>query len=217
MGKPAGVQIKRWLMILALLLFVVNTTSVVSLFLVYNYVDDIKSAYQPIVKSSSIVKEKILSAQVDLYKHLSDYQKDLHSLFTKTAALKVEIKKIYRIVKDDDISEIDLELLTGMLESTERFEKAVKKLVEAEEMKSVDWEKVNTLRNYVMDMGTETQNNAARIGNLINLLITNQNIQVTLVTLIVVCTLFLFFIISIMVMIQLHYWWRHFEDLILEL
>jgi len=217
MGKPAGVQIKRWLLTLALLLMVVNTISVVSLFLVYNYVNDIKSAYQPIVKSSATINEKILSAQIDLYKYLSEYQKNLDHVYINTSELKTEVKKIYNIVEEEDISAINVTLLTGTIESTQRFEKAIKRLQETENKETIDWEKINALRNYAMEMGTETLNNATRVNNEINLLITKHNIHVTLVALIVVCTLFIFLVLSIIVMIQLHYWWRHFEDLILEL
>jgi hypothetical protein len=217
MGKPAGVQIKRWFLTLALLLLVVNSIAVISLFLVYGYVNDIKAVYQPIVKSSSTINEKIMAAQIDLYKYLSEYQKDLGTVFSKTKELQNEIEKIKSLVKENEIKSIDVSMLDGTFESTKRFEKAISQLKKVEEQEFVDWEKVNDLRNYAMDIGNETLNNAARVANEINLLITKQNIHVTLVTLIVVCTLFVFFVISIIIMIQLNYWWRHFEDLILEL
>lgn len=217
MTKPAGVQIKIWFLTLVILLLFVNLISVISLFLVYNYVNDIKVAYQPIVKSSSIINEKILMAQIDLYKYLSEYQKDLDTVFVKTAELLNEIKNIEEIVKEKKIHSIEMNLLTDTLESAKRFEKAIKQLQLVEKKGNMDWEKINALRSYAMDMGMETLNNAASVNNLINLLITKQHIHVTLVTLVVVCMLFIFFVISVIIVIQLHYWWRRFEDIILEL
>ena len=217
MGKPAGVQIKRWLLILVAMLLIVNVISVVSLFLVYSYVNDIKSAYQPIANSSATINEKIMGAQVDLLKYLSEYQDNLSPVFNKTEELKKEINKIGHLVKDNDIGEKYLVSLNETLESTVRFEKAIRKLKETEKGAQVDWEKRDSLRRLAMDMATETQINATRMSNAVNILSRKQNIHVTMVTLGVVSTLFVFFIISIMIMIQLHYWWRKFEDLILDM
>ncbi len=217
MAKPAGVQIKRWFMILIILLITVNIISVLSFFVVYSKINEIKAAYQPIVKSSAAINSKILSAQIDLYKYLSEYQDDLGSVYIKTKGLTNELKNINSIVKEANIKALDVKLLDGVLESTEKFESAIKRLDSIDEQGVVDWDRVNELRDYAATMGTEASIKIESVNNEINLLITNHNIRVTLIALIVVCILFAFLILSFVIMIQLHYWWKKFEDLILEL
>lgn len=217
MEKPAGVQIKTWFLTLVFLLLLVNIISVVSLFIVYGKIDDIKGVYQPIVKSSALINEKIMSAQINLYEYLSEYRSDLEPVFVKTDDLAKELKKIKTLAEEKKIASFDLKLIDGILEATQSFEKAIKRLEETEKEGAVDWERINALRNYAVDMGKETFNKAASVSNDINLVITNHNIRVTLIALIVVCILFAFLIITVIIMIQLHYWWRRFEDLILEL
>lgn len=217
MSKPAGVQIKRWFLTLVLLLLVVNIISVASLYVVYTKIDDIKAAYQPVMNSSSIINENIMTAQLDLYKYLSDYQDNLSPVYASTGNLTKELKEINRIVVEKSIT-LDVNQLNEILDSTQRFEKAIKQLETVNEKSgTVDWDKVNELRRSAVESGTEAFNKAKAVNNDVNLLITKHNIRVTLIALIVVCVLFIFLIVSVIIMIQLLYWWRKFEDLILEL
>ncbi len=218
MTKPAGVQIKRWFVTLVILLSIVNLISVVSLFIVYNRIDEIKSAYQPIVKSSSVINARIMSAETDLYKYLAEYQNNLSSVYNKTNALIIELNRIKNIINEYNLQDsMDMNLLEGIIVSTETFVEAIKRLESMKKQEKKNWELIDDLNNEAMEMGAETLRKAAIVSSKANLLINKHNIKVRKIALTVVSILFVFLIVSVIIMVQLLHWWRTFEDLILEL
>ena len=62
-GEPAGVQIKKWLVILVLLIVVINVLAAGSLIVLQRSVTDIQRRYQPMLLAAGEVTAQVFQAR----------------------------------------------------------------------------------------------------------------------------------------------------------
>ena len=87
-GEPAGVQIKKWLVILVLLIVVINVLAAGSLILLQRSVTTIQRKYQPVLLAAGEISTQVHQAQASLYKYLGEYLENTDEVKERTALLR---------------------------------------------------------------------------------------------------------------------------------
>jgi len=90
-GKPAGVQIKRWLVVLVVAMVALDLIAAASLLTLQRSITRIHERYQPVLISAGEISTLVYQAQSSLYKYLGEYLPDTAEVAAQTAALEQTI------------------------------------------------------------------------------------------------------------------------------
>ena len=93
-GQPAGIQIKKWLIILVSLVVGINILAAGSLVLLQRYVSEIQAKYQPIMTGAGEISTQVCRAQADLYKYLGEYQPSTAEVESRTVLVEELVAKV---------------------------------------------------------------------------------------------------------------------------
>src|SRR5512137_2299295 len=86
-GKPAGVQIKRWLVVLVGAMVALDLIAAGSLLTLQRSITRIHERYEPVLVSAGEISTLVHQAQSSLYKYLGEYLPDTGEVAAYTASL----------------------------------------------------------------------------------------------------------------------------------
>ena len=210
-GKPAGVQIKRWLVVLVAAMVTLDVIAAASLLTLQRAITRIHERYQPGLVSAGEISTLVHQAQSSLYKYLGEYLPDTGEVAAHTAALE---KTIAAALTQDAGAEwrTDLEAIKASLD---KYRVVVNNLPRIGGV--TNWSEVNELRSQAKDLGQAMERTAGKLKADAVAKIGLQA-QVSLRLSSIAVYLFLgFFALSIVITVLLLRWWRHFQDMILNL
>jgi hypothetical protein len=210
-GKPAGVQIKRWLVVLVVAMVALDVIAAASLLTLQRSITRIHERYQPVLVSAGEISTLVHQAQSSFYKYLGEYLPDTGEVATHTASLE---RTIEAALKQDAGTEwrADLESIKGSLD---KYRVVVNNLPRIG--KVTNWAEVNELRSQAMDLGQAMERTAGKLkAGAVEKIGAQAQASLRLSSLAVY--LFLgFFALSILITVLLFFWWKNFQDMILNL
>ena len=210
-GKPTGMQIKRWLVVLVVAMVALDVIAAASLLTLQSAITRIHERYQPGLVSAGEISTLVHQAQSSLYKYLGEYLPDTREVATHTAALE---KTIATALTQDAGADwrSDLESIRASLE---KYRVVVNNLPRIGGV--TNWSEVNELRSQAMELGLAMERTAGKLKADAVAKISEQA-QASLRLFLIAVYLFLgFFALSIVITVLLYYWWKNFQDMILNL
>jgi len=210
-GQPAGVQIKKWLIILVTLLVVVNVMAAASLVVVQMSMTDIQARYQPVMISASEISTQVHQAQASLYKYLGEYLPDTTEVEQNTEALE---KTLEDGMNQEAASEW-LEELEAIRGNLAKYRVVVSSLPAIGA--GTDWGEVDEFRSQAVVLGQsmEKQATSLKAGVVARIRVkAGRSLRISSIAVVVfLCFLGLSAFITGLLLV----WWKQFQDMILNL
>jgi hypothetical protein len=210
-GKPAGMQIKRWLVVLVSAMVALDVIAAASLLTLQRSITRIHEHYQPVLVSAGEISTLVHQAQSSLYKYLGEYLPDTGEVAAHTASLE---KTIAAALTQEAGAERRADL--GEIKaSLDQYRVVVNNLPRIGGV--TDWKEVNELRNQAKDLGLAMERTAGKLkADAVAKIGAQAQASLRLSRLAVY--LFLgFFALSILITVLLYFWWTNFQDMILNL
>lgn len=210
-GQPAGIQIKKWLVILVSLIVVINVLAAVSLLLLQRSLTAIEGKYQPVLIASGTISTEVHQAQASLYKYLGEYLDSTAEVESKTGALGKTLQETADLKAAGEWRE-ELETIQNSLA---KYRVVIRNLPAIGE--GTDWDEVDEMRTQAVALGREMEEQAAAlregVGERIGLK-ARQSLQISRIAIMIfLCFLALSAVITALLLL----WWRQFQDMILNL
>jgi len=210
-GKPAGVQIKRWLVVLVVAMVALDLIAAASLLTLQRSITRIHERYQPVLVSAGEISTLVHQAQSSFYKYLGEYLPDTGEVASYTESLE---KTIVTAQAQDAGEEWSADLAT-IRANLEKYRVVVNNLPQIG--KVTNWGEVNELRAQAMDLGLSMERSASKLKADAVAKISEQA-RVSLQLSSYAVYVFLgFFALSILITVLLYLWWKNFQDMILNL
>lgn len=210
-GKPAGVQIKRWLVVLVAAMVALDLIAAASLLTLQRSITRIHERYQPVLVSAGEISTLVHQAQSSLYKYLGEYLPDTGEVAAHTASLE---RTIADALTQDAGEErrADLEAIKASLD---KYRVVVNNLPRIGGV--TNWSEVNELRTQAMDLGLAMERAADKLKAEAVAKIGAQAQGSLRLSSLAVYLFLGFFGLSILITVLLLLWWKNFQDLILNL
>ncbi|MHB8836590.1 MAG: hypothetical protein ACYC9Y_12940 [Candidatus Methylomirabilia bacterium] len=210
-GKPAGVQIKRWLVVLVVSMVALDLIATASLLTLQSAITRIHERYQPELISAGEISTLVHQAQSSLYKYLGEYLPDTGEVAAHTATLE---KTIAAALTQDAGAEWRANL-EAIKSSLAKYRVVINNLPRIGGV--TNWSEVNELRSQAKDLGQAMERTAVKLKADAVAKIGAQAQASLRLSLIAVYLFLGFFALSIVITILLYYWWKNFQDMILNL
>ncbi|MFH1288643.1 MAG: hypothetical protein ABII25_08110 [bacterium] len=154
--KPVGRQIQYWFSVLVLLVISINMVGIIGVFQIKKRLNQNINECQPIVKLCEGIYSYTLSSQIEAYKFLAGYSKDID-------LLTPHLKKIQKLI--DELSELRLSStldtqVRQIKQSLEKYKKTAS-LLET----SSTWDQKDQIQQNLVDSGREIIDMALRLKN----------------------------------------------------
>lgn len=210
-GKPAGVQIKRWLVVLVGAIVALDLIAAASLLTLQRSITRIHERYQPVLVSAGEISTLVHRAQSSLFKYLGEYLPDTVEVAAHTATLE---KTIAAAMRQEAGAEwrADLEAIRANLD---KYRVVVNNLPRIGGV--TDWEQVNELRSQAMDLGLSMERTAEKLKADAVAKISQQAQGSMRLSSLAVYVFLAFLGLSILITVLLLLWWKTFQDMILNL
>lgn len=210
-GDPAGVQIKKWLVILVLLIVVINVLAAASLIVLQRSVTAIQRRYQPVLLAAGDISTQVFQAQASLYKYLGEYLENTNEVKERTALLRTTLT---------DMSELEAAAeWQGKIE--EIRDSLAKYIVVVRNLPAIgagtDWSEVDEFRSQAVALGSAMEEQAAKLKEEVGSRIQAKADHSIRIARIAVVIFICFLCLSIVITSLLLVWWRQFQDMILNL
>lgn len=210
-GQPAGIQIKKWLIILVTLLVVVNVMAAASLVVVQMSMSDIQGRYQPVMISASEISTQVHQAQASLYKYLGEYRPDTAEVEQNTLALE---RTLEEAMKQEAAADWlgELEAIRGNLA---KYRVVVSSLPAIGA--GTDWGEVDEFRSQAVALGRSMEEQATSLKAGVGARIQAKAERSLRVSSSAVVVFLCFLGLSAFITGLLLVWWKQFQDMILNL
>jgi len=210
-GQPAGIQIKKWLIILVSLIVVINLLAAGSLVLLQRYVVEIQAKYQPVMTGAAEISIQVCRAQADLYKYLGEYQPSTAEVESRTLLIEERVGEVM-------LHEGSREWRGGLetiRDSLVKYRVVVRNLpvIGAE----TDWNEVDEFRSQAVMLGQEMESQASALKEEVSARIEVKAAQALRFARLVVFVCLGFLALSTLITVLLFAWWNQFQDMILNL
>ena len=210
-GEPAGIQIKKWLVILVSMIVLVNVMAAGSLVLPQRSVTAIQRTYQPVMVAASDITTQVYQAQTSLYKYLGEYLVDPAEVEERTAALESTVTAALGMEAAREWQE----QLEAIRDGLTRYRVVVRNLpaIGAE----TDWQEVDEFRTQAVALGRTMEEQASRLKEEVGARISERADRSLVLSRAAVFTFVGLLGLSILITVLLLAWWRQFQDMILNL
>jgi len=210
-GDPAGVQIKKWLVILVLLIVIINVLAAASLIVLQRSVTAIQRRYQPVLLAAGDITTGVYQAQASLYKYLGEYLESTDEVKERIALLGTTLS---------DMSELEAAAeWQGKIE--EIRDNLAKYIVVVRNLPAIgagtDWSEVDEFRTQAVVLGSSMEEQATKLKEEVGNRIQQKADQSIKVSRIAVGIFLCFLCLSMIITSLLLVWWRQFQDMILNL
>src|SRR5512138_2942816 len=154
---PPGIQIKRWVTILTLLIIVIDIIAAGSLFVVTNLMTVTVGRYQPLVMYSGDIASSVYRLHTGLYQYLGEYRQD-------TVQLQGEVQKLRETIKQALAEEAAADLGASLQEIDTTLEKYGKALQLLPKIGTVtNWKELDEIKNTAVALGGQVEELAAKM------------------------------------------------------
>ncbi len=207
---PPGVQIKRWLTILTILIVLIDFIAAGSLFVVNNLMSVIVGRYEPLVMYSGDIASSVYKLHTGLYQYLAEYRRDTVQLQGEVQKLRETIKQALQLPEAAslaDLKEIDVTL--------EKYGKALQMLPKIGTF--TNWKEVEEVKNSAVALGGQVEELAAKMKSHSYQQIAEKAARSRQIATTAMYVFLAFFLLSMVIVVLLFFWWRDFQEMILQL
>ncbi len=210
-GDPAGIQIKKWLVILVSMIVLVNVMAAGSLLVLQRSVTAIQRRYQPVMVAASDITTQVYQAQTSLYKYLGEYLADTSEVEQRTDALEATVEGALGMESAAEWQEQLEAIRDGLI----RYRVVVRNLpaIGAE----TDWQEVDEFRAQAVALGRSMEEQASRLKDEVGSRISERASRSLALSRVAVVIFVGLLALSALITVLLLAWWRQFQDMILNL
>jgi hypothetical protein len=210
-GQPAGIQIKKWLIILVSLIVVINVLAAGSLVLLQRYVMEIQAKYQPVMTGAGEISAEVSRAQADLYKYLGEYQPSTAEVESRIILLEGRLEEVLQ----HEGSREWQGKLQAIRDSLVKYRVVVRNLpaIGAE----TDWSEIDEFRSQAVMLGQAMEEQAAVLKEEVSARIQAKAAQARRFARVAVVACLGFLVLSTLITVLLFSWWNQFQEMILNL
>jgi flagellar basal body-associated protein FliL len=210
-GQPAGIQIKKWLIILVTLIVVVNVMAAASLVVVQMSMSDIQGRYLPVMISASEISTQVHQAQASLYKYLGEYLPDTAEVEQNTAVLEETLEAAMKLEAAGEWLG-ELEEIRGNLA---KYRVVVSSLPAIGA--GTDWGELDEFRSQAVVLGRSMEEQATSLKAGVGARIQTRAERSLRISSSAVVVFLCFLGLSAFITGLLVVWWKQFQDMILNL
>ncbi|WP_025322646.1 hypothetical protein [Deferrisoma camini] len=212
MGKPAGVQIRRWFFFLVALLVATNGGVLVGSWMVERSVTDAVERARPVVEVTGEIRAEILAAQREMFRYLAEFADDVTPALQHLDRLSEQVARARTLpgtrAMADDLDAMDTDV--------RRYRKVLE-LLPSTTGGTRDWARIQEYGATAVRLGAEVGRRAEKIATDALSTIRRRGKAAVRVARwarwAAVGTLG----VSLITVFALARWWRRFQDLILGL
>jgi ABC-type multidrug transport system fused ATPase/permease subunit len=210
MGKPAGVQLKRWFIVMIVVLLLVSISSVLGAVLTRMTVLDVTEKYQPFQIATTQVEFEVVSAQRDMFEYISELSDTPDSALGHIDKLNEQISRAEALAPTAD-SKASLETLRTL---AAQYRVAIEQLPSVMEGNR-DWSRMEEMKSTAISYGDQAASLAAELSTWAQQKIQEKAAFSTFLTTAAMWGLIGLFIASMVVIAALVHWWKRFQDMML--
>ncbi len=212
MSRPAGVQIRRWFLLLVGLLLVTNVGALAASWLVERSVRSATEKAQPLLGATVAIRAEILAAQRDLFRYLAEFTPDVAPALSRLDNLEKLLEQARGLPGAEGFRpELD-----EIGRAADRYRKVLEILPRTVEG-ARDWNRIEEYGTMAVRLGTEVEKRADRLASLALARIrSNGEAAARLATWVRWASLGGLGV-GLLTILALVRWWRRFQDMILGL
>ncbi|MBI5014282.1 MAG: hypothetical protein HZB55_02175 [Deltaproteobacteria bacterium] len=210
MGKPAGLQIRRWFGFLVTLLLVVNGLGLAGSIVISRSVRAVVEEAEPLANSTEFIQREILAAQRTLFQYLAEFSD------APTAALGHldAVDQRVAVMRAAHPSPAVAAELDKILEGTDRYRKVLE-LLPRSSQGSRDWTRLQEYSSAAVNLGTAVEERASRLAQAAQEEIRRRRDDMATVAVAALWTSIAALTASALSVVALRHWWKRFQELIL--
>lgn len=210
-GQPAGIQIKKWLIILVSLIVFINILAAVTLILLQRSVTDIQAKYQPVLIAAIEINSRVYRTQVSLYKYLGEYLPTTEEIDTQTDLLEKTLDEALSLEGVDSWREE----LESIREGLAKYRVVVANLPAIGG--KTDWAQLDEFRSQAVSLGQSMEEDASKLKTEVGTRIDEKARRSLSVSRTAVVIFLVLIGLSAGITLLLLAWWRQFQEMILSL
>ena len=212
MSRPAGVQIRRWFLLLVGLLLVTNAGALTASWLVGRSVRAATEEAQPLLGATVAIRAEILAAQRDLFRYLAELAPDVAPALSRLDNLGKLLERARGLHGAGGFrAELD-----EIARAAERYRKVLEILPRSVEG-ARDWNRIEEYGTMAVRLGTEVEKRADRLASLaLERIRSNGAAAARLATGVWWASLGALGV-GVLTVLALVRWWHRFQDTILGL
>ena len=210
-GQPAGIQIKKWLIILVSLIVFINILAAVTLILLQRSVTDIQAKYQPVLIAAIEINSRVYRTQVSLYKYLGEYLPTTEEIDTQTDLLEKALDEALSLEGIDSW----IEELESIREGLAKYRVVVANLPAIGG--KTDWAQLDEFRSQAVSLGQSMEEDASKLKTEVGTRIDEKARRSLSVSRTAVVIFLVLIGLSAGITLLLLAWWRQFQEMILSL
>jgi hypothetical protein len=210
MGKPAGLQIRRWFGFLVSLLLVVNVLGLAGSIVISRSVRAVVEEAEPLANSTAFIQREILAAQRALFQYLAEFSD------APTAALGHldAVKRRVAVMRANPLTPAVAAELDKIETSTDQYRKVLE-LLPRSNQGSRDWTRLQEYSSTAVNLGNAVEDRASRLAQAAQEEIRRRRDDMAHVALATLWTSIAALTASGLSVLALRHWWKRFEELIL--
>lgn len=210
MARPAGVQIRRWFVLLVGLLIAVDLAALAGSLIVSRAVRGIVDQAAPLAAGTAAIRQEILFVQRDLFRYLSEFTGDTSGALEHLEAL---VERVAEAKTLNTSSEVASELETIKTNAL-RYRKVLE-LMPSTVGGSRDWSRLQEYSSTAVELGDTIEQRASRLAEAAQTEIHKRSNESAKVASLAIWACAGVLTASVVTILALRHWWKRFQDLIL--
>ncbi len=212
MGKPAGVQIRRWFVILVCLLVCTNLAGLAISVAITRSVRTVAGHAAPLASATAAVRTEILAAQREMFRYLAEFSDDTEAARGHLDRLAEQLQQARAVAGSEEVGAA----LEAIGKSAERYRKVLELMPETVSG-SRDWARLQEYSTRAVELGQDVEQGATRLADQAQAEIQRHNRASAQVADGASWAAGAVLVASLFTVLYLRHWWKRFQDQILEM
>lgn len=210
MSKPAGVQIRFWILFLGALLVLVDLTALTGSIVVTRSIRAVSERAAPVAATTAAIRLEIMAAQNELFRYLAEMADDTKRALTHLDALDRHLETTRTL----DVADASREELKSIQASADRYRKVLQ-LLPGTVAGVRDWARLQEYSETAIRLGLEVEQRVGQLADQAQQEIQDKNRNATRVAQAAMWGSVGVLSVSVLALLALRHWWKRFEDTLL--
>jgi len=210
MSKPAGVQIRFWILFLGALLVLVDLTALTGSIVVTRSIRAVSERAAPVAATTAAIRLEIMAAQNELFRYLAEMADDTKGALTYLDALDRHLETTRTL----DVADTSREELKSIQASADRYRKVLQ-LLPGTVAGVRDWARLQEYSETAIRLGLEVEQMVGQLADQAQQEIQDKNRNATRVAQAAMWGSVGVLSVSVLALLALRHWWKRFEDTLL--
>ena len=210
MSKPAGVQIRFWILFLGVLLILVDLAALTGSLLITRSIRVVSERAAPVAAITAAIRQEIMTAQNELFRYLAELTDDTTQAVAHLDALGRHLDSARAL----DASPEERAELDTIQASTTRYRKVLE-LLPGTVKGARDWARLQEYSETAIRLGREVEQTVGQLADQAQQEILTKNRDATRVASAATWGSVGVLAVSLLALLALRHWWKQFEDTLL--